>query len=415
MDQLPASHPAPEDSSEALLRRLAAAEAELAAAREREYYYQALLSSSSEGIWRFELREPVDTAAPAAEQIASFYACGVLAECNQALARMYGFAEPGEILGRPLRDFLIEADPANTAYLESFISAGYRLVDALSHETDRYGAQRYFLNGLVGIIKQGRLLGAWGYQRDITALHLARQEQERLAAEARQALLARDEFLSISAHELRNPLTSLAGYGQLLQRRLSRAGGLDPADARALGIMITQATRLQRMIGAMQDLSQLQNGQLALNLAPVDLAALAQAVADELQPLHDNHQLLVRRPAEPLLVRGDDMRLEQVVYNLLNNAIKYSPRGGPIAIELRRAGAAAELSVSDAGIGIAAGAQAAIFELFARAPTEGPAIDGMGVGLYVVREVVRLHGGQVAVRSAPGAGSCFTISLPLPA
>ncbi|HEY1014014.1 MAG TPA: PAS domain-containing protein, partial [Herpetosiphonaceae bacterium] len=129
------SPPAPGASADDLRRRLAEAEAALAEAREREYYHQALLASSSDGIWRFELREPVDIGAPAAEQIAAFYACGVLAECNQALARMYGFEEPAEILGRPLGEFLVESDPANTDYLASFIGAGYRLVDALSHET----------------------------------------------------------------------------------------------------------------------------------------------------------------------------------------------------------------------------------------------------------------------------------------
>jgi PAS domain S-box-containing protein len=167
-----------------------AAEDALRASEER---YRAFISNSSEGIWRFELDEPVPVDLGADEQIELFYRHGHLAECNDAMARMYGYARAEEIVGARLGDLLVRTDPANVEYLRAFVASGYRLTDVESVERDRGGNPKLFSNNLVGVIEGGRVLRGWGTQRDVTDRRLAenamRVSEERLRRAQRAARL----------------------------------------------------------------------------------------------------------------------------------------------------------------------------------------------------------------------------------
>ncbi|HZN99482.1 MAG TPA: PAS domain S-box protein [Gemmatimonadales bacterium] len=153
------------------------------ALRQSEERYRAFIEQTTEGVWRFELEQPVSVDLPADEQIDRFYAYAYLAECNDAVARMYGFANAGELIGARLSDMMPRSDPQNLAYLRAFVQSGYRLTDAESHEIDREGRGRYFLNNLIGVVSKGQLLRAWGSQRDVTASRKA--EAAIQASEAR--------------------------------------------------------------------------------------------------------------------------------------------------------------------------------------------------------------------------------------
>ncbi len=158
------------------------------ALRQSEERYRAFIANSSEGIWRFEFDEPVPTDLSEDEQIDLFYRFAYLAECNDAAARMYGFDRGEEMLGARLGDLLVRDDPENVEYLRAFIRSGYRLTDAESVEVDRAGNRRHFLNNLVGSLEGGRVLRAWGTQRDATFMRAA-QEEVRRSEERYRSLL----------------------------------------------------------------------------------------------------------------------------------------------------------------------------------------------------------------------------------
>jgi PAS domain S-box-containing protein len=159
------------------------------ALRAGEDRYRAFVENSSEGIWRFELREPISINLPVDVQIEHYYRHGYLAECNDAMAAMYGFESAAEIVGAKLEDLLVRDDPNNAEFLRTFVNSGYRLTEAESHEVDREGHSKYFLNNLVGIIEDGKLLRGWGTQRDITE---RKHAEELLRRSAKQLALITD-------------------------------------------------------------------------------------------------------------------------------------------------------------------------------------------------------------------------------
>ena len=238
--------------------------------------------------------------------------------------------------------------------------------------------------------------------------------EARLAlAEAEAALQIRDQFLSIASHELKTPLTSLMGYIYLLQKRdaQGRAGAEWTTEQ-----ILRQAKRLNRLIDQVLDVSRLQQGQFAIEPHPTDLAALVAQVVDEvraMQPSDVQHTIALCRPDEPLLVLGDAQRLEQVIVNLLTNAVKYSPQGGRVQVRVVPTATDAIVEVEDPGIGIPAAAQARLFEPFYRANNVGTQAKGFGLGLHIVREIVQRHAGRVEVVSTEGQGSTFRVVLPL--
>jgi signal transduction histidine kinase len=238
--------------------------------------------------------------------------------------------------------------------------------------------------------------------------------QARARHEAELAVRARETFLSIASHELKTPLTALYGNAQLLERRARQAGALGEREQANIQVIVEQSRRLTRLMDDLLDHTRLQEGRLTIAHRPLELAALVQRVADDMRPTLTRHTLSVHLPDEPLSVQGDELRLDQVFINLLGNAVKYSPAGGPVEVTVARDGAYATVAVVDHGIGIPDAALPQLFSPFFRAPNAvSKHISGMGIGLFVVKELVELHGGSLAVASEEGVGSTFTVALPL--
>jgi signal transduction histidine kinase len=230
---------------------------------------------------------------------------------------------------------------------------------------------------------------------------------------AQEALRVREVFLLTAAHELRTPLTALFGNAQLLARRFVQTGESDRFQ-RIVRTILVQSERLSRLIDTLLDSARLASGRLDLELRLVDLGELVRQMAELAQPTLDGHRLELSLPAEPLIVHGDPLRLEQVLSNLLQNAIKYSVTGSTIHLVVARRGEWCCLAMTDQGIGIPPEAQAQIFARFYRGSNINPEqISGMGIGLFLAREIVELHGGRITVQSAEGEGSTFTVMLPL--
>ncbi|WNG49765.1 PAS domain-containing protein [Archangium minus] len=250
----------------------------------------------------------------------------------------------------------------------------------------------------------------WSY-RDVTAERRAQAERERLLREAQEAIRVRDDFLSIASHELKTPLTPLKLHLQVLKQK---AVSGQPCPLPHVEKALTQVARLSGLINDLLDTSRIQAGRLELKQAPVPLRELIREVLAELRPVSTHHTLEYEEPDEALTIQGDRGRLAQVLVNLLENALKYSPMGGTIRITVERHGAQALVSVTDTGIGIPPDQKAHLFERFFRArnaPISG--FGGLGLGLYICRDIVEHHGGRIWVESEVGFGSTFSFTLPV--
>jgi PAS domain S-box-containing protein len=265
--------------------------------------------------------------------------------------------------------------------------------------------------------ESGRVFG----QQDLSlAEEIARRAAQAidnalLYREAQEAIRIRDTFFSIASHELRTPITSIKGYSELLQRRAAREGQTDAWFMRGVAIIQQETERLNRLTDLLLDVSRIQSGRFEIEREPVDLASLAQQATARVHPMLERHTVKLVLPPYPVVVIGDDLRLDQALHNLLTNAIKYSTEGGQITLQVEREEGHARVTVSDEGIGIPAEALPALFDSFYRAGNvTGTGIGGLGLGLYIVHRIVEAHGGTIHVHSDEGAGSTFIIQLPLP-
>jgi PAS domain S-box-containing protein len=230
---------------------------------------------------------------------------------------------------------------------------------------------------------------------------------------AEEAVRAREEFLSVAAHELKTPVTSLRGFAQLTLRALQQDRELDRDRLHhALTVVNQQSDKLRRLVAQLLDVSRIQSGRLQLELEPVDLSSLVSDVAMSMQHQSQYHELRVNIPGEQP-IRIDPLRLEQVLTNLLDNAIKYSPQGGAIDVDVSSPDPEhVRVSVRDRGPGIRSEHRAHIFERFYQAGAAGEHAAGMGLGLYISREIVEMHGGSIEAEFPPDGGARFVITLP---
>jgi signal transduction histidine kinase len=243
-------------------------------------------------------------------------------------------------------------------------------------------------------------------------LLLEREQEAR--AEAEKAVRLREEFLAIASHELKTPLTALLGFAQLLQNRVRRSAALEERDGLILDLLLQQADRLNRMISALLDVSRIEHGRLRLANEQVNIASVAQRIVKAIQTMSNQHRFDLRGFDEPVWITGDTLRLEQVFYNLLSNAVRYSPQGGTITTTITTQENMVNIAIRDEGIGIPARDLPHLFERFYRASNvNGNDISGVGIGLYVVQDIVKLHGGTVIAESEERKGSTFTVCLPV--
>jgi signal transduction histidine kinase len=246
-------------------------------------------------------------------------------------------------------------------------------------------------------------------------------------ATMRESNALKDEFLAITAHEFRTPLTIILAHGQMMSRLLRKATDVAPKlkerQFESISIIEEQTRQLTNIVNTFLEVTRLNRGQINLTNEILDLEDIVQETVTQQSATSTIHRISYQvTPAEqPYLVRGDKARLLQIFANLLQNAIKYSPHSGPIRIKLTQSLSSdgekfVEATVEDRGIGIPKDAQTHLFERFYRAPNAGSSqVRGVGLGLYVVAEFLRLHNGTIRVESSGvvGEGSRFILTLPL--
>jgi len=339
---------------------------------------------------------------------------------NRAFEQAYGRSRD-EILGRTDGDL---SSPAFAAAFRAHDSRILALSEPITLEeevkTHDGRAVTYLSSKFPLRDATGRAYAVCGISTDITDHKHSEKEIERLLtqeqaarAEAEAANRAKDEFLAVLSHELRTPLTAIMGWVGLLSM-----GRLD-AETTTQGLeAIERSTKVQlRLIEDLLDVSRIITGNLVIEPGPLELGSMIQGVVNAVRPAAEAKRIELSARLEPGVgaVSGDPQRLPQVIWNLLANAIKFTPRGGRVEIRLMRRGSHACIVVSDTGEGISPDFLPHVFDRFRQADSSSTRPHGgLGLGLAIVCHLVRLHGGSVRADSAgEGQGSTFTVELPL--
>lgn len=382
------------------------------ALRESEERYRVFVSQSTEGIFRMEYDPPVPCDLPIAEQLKWGLKHGYMAECNDAMARMYGRASAAELTGKRLTEFLVLHDPVTREFMENFVRAGYRITDQESREIDAQGQRRIFRNTMMGIVADGHWVRSWGISRDVTE-RMQLEEQLRNA----QQMEAVGRLAGGVAHDFNNILSIIMGHGELLLR----TGEVDERVRNGLEQIRRAAERaasLTQQLLAFGRKQVLQPRMLDLNESVAEIQMmLARVIGEDIELVASLHPSL-------LPVKADPGQIEQVLMNLAINARDAMPQGGRLTMETSNAELTAEqarecdlaaagryvmLKVSDTGHGMDAATLAHIFEPFF---TTKPRGKGTGLGLATVYGILKQSGGSIRVESETNRGSEFRIYLP---
>jgi PAS domain S-box-containing protein len=343
---------------------------------------------------------------------------------NAAAEKLTGWPER-EGKGRPLHEIFPIVNQQTRAVVENPVDRVLRegRVVGLANHTlliRRDGTETPIDDSGAPILSDaGRAVGAVLVFRDISERYEHERQREALLeseraarADAQAANRAKDEFLAVLSHELRTPLNAVLGWTEILRRSAT-----PEAIGRAVDVIERNARRQAKLIEDVLDVSRIVSGRLDLEAIHLNLAQVVAASVDAIRPLADRKDIRLTTHLADAIVLGDGIRLQQVIDNLVSNAVKFTGEGGEVSISLRAETSGCVVAVRDSGAGISADFLPHVFERF-RQEDAGSArrYGGLGLGLTIVRHLVELHGGAVSAHSdGPGRGSTFTVRLPLAA
>lgn len=341
---------------------------------------------------------------------------------NEGVESVLGWSRE-EFIGLPVENLFAPEDIARGAHRLEL----QRAAEEGSATNDRWLRRKdgspLFATGMTNRVVDpaGHVVGFSKVLRDRTAWKLAQDERDMLLEserkarqEAEAANRLKDEFLATLSHELRSPLNAIVGWVHVLRRHTEAS----PEIARGLEVIERNARAQTQIINDLLDMSRIMTGKVHLNVRPVSLQKVIAAAVEAIRPAAEAKSIQVVQELDPGIdqIRGDANRLQQIMWNLLTNAVKFTPVGGSVRIASKRADAHVELSVQDTGIGIPSGFLPFVFDRFrqADASTTRP-YGGLGLGLSIVKNLVELHGGTVRAKSTgEGHGATFLVRLPLP-
>jgi PAS domain S-box-containing protein len=324
------------------------------------------------------------------DAIVSLSPTGIIETWNDGAARLFGYSAH-HIVGTNLRRLLPESlKDESWDQIMGELRAGRPVQqDMVARRVD----------GVAADVSAG-FTPHWGLLGELDAVSvIMRDIAQRRAVERLQ-----QEFLAMATHELRSPVTGIKGNAQLMRRR-------GVYSERSVDVIIGQAEKLQRLIDDLLLASQLQADRFTVRLAEVDLVAAARTAVAYLGAAES--AIKIEAAEEPLIVAADQHRLNQVLTNLLTNALKYSPDGADVTVRIAREANEARIAVVDRGAGIPPEAIPHLFERFYRVTGTAHMVQGLGLGLYISNRIVEAHGGRIEVESEPGRGSTFSVVLPM--
>ncbi|MDQ3280256.1 MAG: ATP-binding protein [Acidobacteriota bacterium] len=339
----------------------------------------------------------------------------IFEEANPAYMRLVG--EHRNLIGLPVREALPEIEGQGFfELLDQVYATGKPFTGVEVRVMLRRGEvmEERFVDFVYQATKnaEGEIDGVFAHGTDVTAQVTARKRIEEQTVELRRASQVKDEFLATLSHELRTPMTAVLGWARLLR------SGLSATETEAAIEAIEQAASAQaQLIEDVLDTSRITAGKLTLESRPVDLSNIARAAITALHPTATARKVEILSSLAPGLppIAGDEGRLQQVIWNLVSNALKFTPRGGTVTVRVTHEGSMVRLTVQDTGIGIDPQFLAVIFEPFRQADSSTTrAHGGIGLGLSIVRTLVELHGGVVKAESeGRDRGATFTVELPV--
>ncbi|MES2277158.1 MAG: PAS domain S-box protein [Bacteroidota bacterium] len=333
---------------------------------------------------------------------------GIITSWNKAAERMFGYTE-AEVLGKHI-SIIIPPERLNEEdYIIGEIASGNRIDHFHTFRQAKDGRLIPISVSVSPIIDDnGRIIGASKIARDISEQVSLQEERARLYEQVSALNDKKDEFIGLASHELKTPLTSISGYLQILSHIVT-----DEKAQLFLEKARQQVKKLSSLVSDLLDVSKIEAGKLQLSIEQFDIRRVIDNAIELLSHSNHQYQINLHTVIDQLLISGDPNRIEQVVINLLTNAIRYSPGTDRIELYLLQEAGEVKVGVKDDGVGIANDQLVDIFSRFYRVDDANPMISGLGIGLYLSQDIINRHSGKIWAESEPGKGSTFWFSLPL--
>lgn len=369
--------------------------------KKREEGYRTFIDQSAVGIWRAEYRRPIPIDLPVKEQVELLLDTGIISECNDFMATMYGYSSSDDLVGRRIRDFYYvenNFDEEKTKELMNhFVMNNYKISNAESKELDKNGGVRFMLNNNIGIVEDGCLTRTWGVQTDITD----RKRTEKELVETNQEL---DTFFYKASHDLKGPLASVMGIVNL-----ARLENTDPLNEKYFTMIETSVKRLDRTLLDLIELARTRKGTSKISL--INVRTLVEEILHSLRHLQDfgriNFEVKIDNQIE---LKADKVLVLSVFQNLIHNAINYCNHQSPwVRIKVEKEKTGVHLEISDNGDGIPAAIKDKVFEMFYRGH---PDSSGSGLGLFIVKNALEKMEGTISFESELGKGTIFSVHIP---
>lgn len=391
------------------------AESDLRLIEER---YSAFVKQSSDAIFLFELSDsPIDVNLSINEQINWLYEKAVITECNKTFAQSHGYGSPEEMQGFRIGQIFPRLARENLQYLGSFIENNYHISQIETKELNKEGSVTYFLNSLIGVVENEKLIRIWGAKQDISRIKkveaeirmLNKELEQRVLDRTNDLLLVNKELESFSysvSHDLRSPLRAINGFTSLLKQNYS--GNLDEKGRQFLNVIMSNIMKMENLIADLLRLSRI--SKYELNRTSVSMRELFIHTFNEL-PLDPQKEKITLKIGELPDADVDVSLLKIAISNLLSNAVKFSSKEKEQVIEIGYVNQTKNAYfIRDNGVGFHMADASRLFDVFKRLH-HADEFEGTGVGLAIVHRIIQKHSGKIWAESEPGQGATFYFSV----